>query len=319
MMTIARLSLRIQRFELVSVVIMVALLTAAALVVREHLAALNVLTTCFADLLNNGPLSRSDCVALAASFFAIDSREATPIMQAMAIAPLVAGILLGVGLVSREIETGTAGLAWALAGSRARWLAGRLLPMAMALAAILVALAIASDLLLGARQPWVTPGQSLVDLDAHGGVLVLRGFVSFLLAVLVGTIIGRTLPSVIVATVVVAAVGLTGVTLTSLWLKANVTYSTEQVDIISVPGGFSFGSMSRAKDGVVISDELAMSLAPPGVDPTTWVTEHYDNVFAVVPGTMYPRYVLLETGAIGVVLAILAIGLVVAVERRRPS
>ena len=46
-------------------------------------------------------------------------------------------------------------------------------------------------------------------------------------------------------------------TLTSLWLKANVTYSTEQVDIISVPGGFSFGSMSRAKDGVVISDDTA--------------------------------------------------------------
>lgn len=319
MMTLARLSWRLQRFELVSVVIMVALLAAAALVVREHLTALNVPTSCFAELLSTGPGSGSGCGAAAQNFFSIDNSEAVPVMQAMTLAPLIAGILLGVGLVGREIETETASLAWSLDGSRARWLAGRLLPMGVALVALLTVLAIASDLLVAARQPWVDPGQTLVDLDAHGGLLVLRGAFAFLMAVLVGAVIGRTLPSVIVATAVVAVVIAAGLVLTSWWLRANVDYRAERVDAINLPGGLNLGTMSRGPDGLVIPDEVALSLAPPGVDPGTWVAEHYENVYAFVPGRAYPQYVLLETGAVAVVLVVQAAILLATVQRRRPA
>lgn len=318
-MTLARLFLRHQRFELISVAILVALLTAAALVVRGHLDALNVPTSCFSDLLTSGPGSGSGCGNAAQQFFSIDDGEAVPVMQAMALAPLIAGILLGVGLVGREIETETAALAWALDGSRRRWLAGRMLPMGVALVALLIVLAIASDLLLAARQPWVDPGQTLVDLDSHGGLLVVRAAVAFMMAVLVGAVVGRTLPSVIVATAIVVVVGATGLVLTNRWLDANVAYRSEPVNAITLPGGINLGTMSRGPDGSVIPDEVALSLAPPGVDPSTWVAEHYENVYAFVPGSAYPQYVRIESAALGVVLVVQAALLLATVQRRRPA
>lgn len=295
-----------------------ALLAAAAVVVRRNLAALNVPTSCFAELLATGPVAGSTCVTSAVNFFTIDNSQAVPLMQVMGIAPLIAGVLLGVGLVSREIETGTAGLAWSLSGSRARWLVGRVVPVATVLVVLLVVLAIASNDLVEAREPWVQPGQSLVDRDAHGLILVLRGLVAFVLALIVGAVVGRTLPSVILATVVVVAMSAVGVSLSSEWLKASIEYTTTRVDAVSLPGGLAFGSMSRDANGVVIPDDVAFSLAPSGVDPASWVAEHYENVWAVVPGTVYPRYVQAVSAVVVGILAVAAAALFVTVERRRP-
>jgi hypothetical protein len=183
---------------------------------------------------------------------------------------------------------------------------------------LLVVLAVTSDLLLAARQPWADPSRSFVDVDAHGGILVLRGLIAFLLAALVGAIVGRTLPAVIVATVLVATVGLIGVRFGGWWLEEHVTYVTERVNSVTLPGGVIIGSMSRGQDGVVIPDEVAMSLAPPDVDPAIWVSEHYENVVAVVPGAVYPDYLKLEILASSIVVTVIVVGLLVTIERRRP-
>ena len=186
------------------------------------------------------------------------------------------------------------------------------------LVALLTVLAIASDLLMAARQPWVDPGRTLVDMDAHGGLLVLRGAVAFLMAALVGAVVGRTLPSVIVATALVAVVGAAGLALSNLWLEANVEYRAEPVNAVSLPGGVYLGTMSRAKDGIVIPDDVALSLAPRDVDPAAWVAENYENVYAVVPGSAYPRYVYLETAVLAVVLVVQVASILATVQRRRP-
>lgn len=318
MITLARLSGRLQRFELVSVLIIVALLAAAALIVRGHLVGLNVPTSCFAEFLTSGPRPGSSCGAAAQEFFSIENREAIPVMQAMALAPLIAGILLGVGLVGREIEAETAGLVWALDGSRVRWLAGRLLPIGVALIALLGILAVASDLLMAAREPWVDSGKTLVDMDAHGGLLVLRGAVAFLIAALVGAALGRTLPSIIVATALVAVVGAVGIGLSNVWLEANIEYRPEPVDAVNLPGGLNFGTMSRGKDGMVIPDHAALSLAPPDADPSAWVADNYENVYAFVPGSAYPEYVSLQAVVLAVGLVVQVAVLLAVVRRRRP-
>jgi ABC-type transport system involved in multi-copper enzyme maturation permease subunit len=319
MMTLTRLAFRIQRFELVSVALLVAALAIAALVVRDHLVSLTVPTSCFLELLVAGPMAGTDCVASAQQFFEVDNSEALPLMQAFGMVALLVGGLLGVGMVSREIETGTASFAWALAGSRRRWLLGRLLPIVVVVIALLAVLAVTSDALLAARQPWVAPEQSLVDLDGHGSVLVLRGLVALLVGVLVGLLIGRTLPTVIVSTVVVMAVALSGVVFANLWLRSNITYTTEAANIVSLPGGYFFGTMSRGVDGVVIPDDAALSMAPAGVDPLAWVAEHYENVYAVVPGSLFGRYTLLEALLAGALITVLMVAILVAIERRRPS
>ena len=318
-MTLTRLAYRIQRFELLAVALLVAAVAVAALVAREHLVSLTVATSCFSELLSQGPMAGTECVDSAQQFFVVDNSEAVPLMQAFGTVALVAGGLLGVGMVSRELETGTAGLAWALAGSRRQWLFGRLMPIAAALIALLAVLAVTSDMLLAARQPWVAPDQSLVDLDAHGWVLVLRGLVALLIGVLVGLVMGRTLPSVIVTTVAVAASALGGLMLSNLWLRANITYTTENVNIVSMPGGHFFGTMSRGPDGVVIPDAVALSLAPAGVDPGAWVAEHYENVYAVVPGTLLGQYTLLQAISAGALLVLLMLVILAVIERRRPS
>jgi ABC-type transport system involved in multi-copper enzyme maturation permease subunit len=56
------------------------------------------------------------------------------------VTPFVVGILLGVPLVSLEIEKRTAPLAWSLSLSRIRCLAGRTLPLLVAIAIALVLL-----------------------------------------------------------------------------------------------------------------------------------------------------------------------------------
>jgi ABC-type transport system involved in multi-copper enzyme maturation permease subunit len=318
MRTLARLSLRIQRFELVSVGLMLAVISVAAVVVRGHLEAAGASTSCFEAFYARGPGGGTACGDAVQRFFEIDNSEAGPVMAAMAFAPLIAGLLLGVGLVSREIETGTAGLAWALAGSRPRWLAGRVLPITIVLVLLLAIPAFASDLLLLARAPWVPAGQSLVDADGHGLLLVLRGLAAFAVALFVGAVLGRTLPAVIVAAGLIAAVAMAGLVFADSWLRGSVIYRTDAVNAFTLPGGVNFGSMSRGRDGVIVSDQVALSMAPPGEDPIAWLAENFENVYAAVPGSEYPRYLLSAGGAVGILVVTIGGATVVVVERRRP-
>jgi hypothetical protein len=123
---------------------------------------------------------------------------------------------------------------------------------------------------------------------------------------------------VIVGTALIAATGMLGVGLTDQWLKANVAYRTDSVNPYTLPGGVIYGTMSRGADGLVVSDEVALSMAPPGVDPFMWVSQNYENVYATVPASEYPRYVLIESGALGIVIVLGGLAAFAVVERRRP-
>lgn len=318
MRTLARLSLRIQRFELGAVVVLVGVMTAAALVVRGKLIGLGATPTCFSDWFELGPSGGEACQDVVQRFFEIDNAEAIPIMTGMAFVPLVAGLLLGVALVAREIETGTAAPAWALAGSRTRWLAGRVLPMAFALVIILGFAAVASELLTIARQPWVPAGLSFADAGGHGLVIVLRGLMAFALALSIGAVLGKTLPALIVSAALIAVVVLASGIQKDQWLQGDVVYLPNDVNGFTLPGGVLMASMSRATDGRVVSDEEAFALAPPGEDPSAWVAQNFESVYAAVPGTEYPRYAILEGVTLGVLTILAVIITVAVVERRRP-
>jgi len=318
MRTLARLSLRIQRFELMAVAILSSVVTAAALVVRGRLDGVGTTPSCFSDWFESGPDSGEVCRELVQRFFELDNAEAMPIMTAFAFVPLVSGLLLGVALVAREIETGTAGPAWALAGSRTRWLAGRVLPVLLALVVILGFAAVASEALTVSRQPWVPAGLSFADAGGHGFAIVLRGLAAFALALVVGAVVGRTLPAVIVSATLIAAVAFAGGVLKDQWLEREVVYLPSNVNAYTLPGGVLMGSMSRATDGRVVPDEEAYALAPSGEDPLVWVAENFEGVYAAVPGTEYPRYAMVEGVAVGALTVLAIITTIAVVERRRP-
>ena len=142
-------------------------------------------------------------------------------MTAMNVVPLVVGLLLGVGLVGREIEGGTAPTVWALAGSRRRWLLGRLVPILVILVALLAFIAIATELLAAARVPWQFGRPSFDDAGLHGPGVIARGVAAFGLALAVGAWSGRMLPTILISSLLALFLGIGGYFLLDTWVDAN--------------------------------------------------------------------------------------------------
>jgi hypothetical protein len=204
MITQFRVGLRLQRFELAAVALAVTVLAVSALVVRARLDGIGVTPACWASWFG-GPGNGTPGICTpegpagpAQTFLEINESEAGKVMAAMALLPLAVGLFLGVGLVAREIEGGTAPTVWALARSRSHWLAGRLLAPVTIVVLLLAALAISSDVLWAGREPW-SPALRFGDAGLHGPVIVAKGLAALGLAMLAGAVVGRMLPAVIVA------------------------------------------------------------------------------------------------------------------------
>ena len=320
MSTMFRLSLRIQRFEVLAVALAALVVSGFAVFARIQLDAAGATTACFDEwFLGAGPNTTGPCGAAMRKFFEIDNALAAPVMSAAAFLPLVAGLLLGVGLVARDIETGTAGPVWALARSRLVWLGMRTAPLIAVLVVALGVCALASDFLTVGRQPWVH-GPSFADSGAHGPALVARGLAAFALALLVGSILGRTLPAVIVGAVLLAAFWVGGEVARYRWLsdEARNHLQDKAVNAYTLPGGTGFDSYSIAADGALMTDAEAYALAPPDVDPVEWVAANFRGVNVGIPGSEYPRWLAIELVEYLAIAGIAGALAGVVVERRRP-
>lgn len=313
------MAVRIQRFEVWSCVLLVAVVVITALIVRARLEGVGAPVECltpwiFPDVVSDA----ARCDPLNEAFFRISRDEAGLVMTAMYAVPLVVGLLLGVGLVGREIEGGTAPTVWALAGSRRRWLVGRLVPILVILVALLAIAAIATELLAAARVPWQLGRPSFDDAGVHGPGVVARGFAAFALALAVGAWSGRMLPTILMSALLALFLGIGGHLLLERWIEANAHE-------IAVPswfngeydGGKFTGQFYRLPEGSEVSSFDIGALAPPGVDPDLWVAGL--QVVAVgVHAPDYPGWVATEVAVFGLFgLGWLAATFAI-VERRRP-
>lgn len=332
MITQFRIGLRLGRFEFVAAVIAVAVLTVSALVVRARLDAVGVSAACWDAWF--GPMNGAGgtCTPVgpdspARAFLEINEYEAGKVMAAMALLPLAVGLFLGVGLVAREIEGGTAPTVWALARSRSRWLAGRLLAPLAIVVLLLAALAISSDVLWAGREPW-SPALRFGDAGLHGPVIVAKGAATLGLAMLAGAVIGRILPAVIVAAALALTLYLGGQVALDRWLQDEAPRHVAVMDLdpdqsvdptmAAFPGGTYFSEWWQTADGRLLDDQAAQALVPAGEDPWTWLYANETRVMTGVPGMVYPEWARLETAGFGAV----AIGAIAAtflvVLRRRP-
>ena len=125
------------------------------------------------------------------------SGQGTVALSIMGALPFMLGLLGGVPIVSRELESRTAQTAWSLNPSRLRWLVRQVVPVALLLGA-------ADDLRRaggqpGRRQDWVRWGyggwSDLIGM--HGLLAVVRAFGAFGIGLAVGAYLGRTLPAFI--------------------------------------------------------------------------------------------------------------------------
>lgn len=193
-MTTLRLTLRLHRFELVSVALAAILVAVAAFAFWRLMADIGPPVRCIEDrFLDPVPV---EC--LTTDRWLELNEESGKVMAAMAVLPFAAGVLLGVSLVAREVEQRTASIAWSLAPSRRRWFLARFGLLAAILAGLLAVPAIGASLLESARTPWLESAVSFNDYALRGPLVVSRGLVAFGAAVLAGAVLGRVLPAVIV-------------------------------------------------------------------------------------------------------------------------
>ena len=318
-----RLSFRLQRWEVLASVAGVALLTAAMAWFTWQLRTLAATDPQCLD-----PTSYlAACELSPQAFYELSSRAEWLSYMSWA-APFGIGLVLGVPLVSREIEQRTAGLTWALSRSRTVWLARRVAFAALVLVMLLVVVAIASEVLAAAQLPTHHLDHDFAWYGRRGGLIVVRGLVALGIGVVLGAVLGRVLPALLAAGFATALV----FTVISLgmdrWVATNaiVKASDDQTgglllgQRIELPSGevIDYAELVRRGVSIEVIDEEGRLFARNEdlAHPDRMIG--WDRV-AVVPARLYPTIVLRESG----VLAATALGFLgiagVVVRRRRPG
>lgn len=318
-----RLAFRIQRFEILAAALLVAVVGVTALIVRARLDGVGAPVECLTPwIFDYVGYDATRCEPLFQEWRRIRKDEAGVVFTTMFAAPFVVGLMLGVGLVGREIEGGTASTVWALAGSRRRWLTGRLVPMLVFLIALLSFAAITSDVLAQGRVPWQF-GRPTFDLvGQHGLSVVVRGLAAFGLALVIGAWSGRMLPVIILSALLALFLAVGGRMFFERWVEV----SAHQLEVPSwfngeYDGGkFSGQAAWRLPDGTVIEgwDADPGSYAPAGVDREAWVADNVQRLATGVIAADHPAWVATDALTFGGIGFALIAATYAIVERRRP-
>jgi hypothetical protein len=313
---------RLHRFELLAVWAGGVLLTIAALVIAQHYAAVNAPSDCWRTVDVHGAVtvSGSACAAMVDAYARLDTREAGPFFAFPLAFATLAGLVLGVAAMSRELERGTASLPWTLAGRRWRWLGARAIVLLVLVLAVVVPVAFAADFLEGARAPYTDASRSFADETARGWPVVAAAVAAFGVGLAVGTLIGRQLPALIVAGIAVGIL-LTGVTM------VMDHWSSSAAEIRALDAGrFGDRSVEAAfqshADRSLLSFSEVTALQPPRLDlpPGTvddaWIQQNFTEVLLLVPGGRYQEAVALRCAMLLAVAAVFAGLSLLMVERR---
>lgn len=305
------------RFELFALVSIGAVIVVAAGGVALRLLSFGVPRSCFAS-------PDVACVPYAramADYLAAANSWAQPAMITAAILPVLAAILIGVGLVGKEIDQRTTVLAWSLAPSRSRWLVQRLIPMGFLLVILCLVAGGLADLLMGLQRPTLDQAHNFDGLGARGLPLVGSGILVLGLSLLVGAVLGRILPSILVG----GAFAVCAFLLISFGHDALLRSESVVVESLAVEeGARTMDGLVRTPEGEVISWEVAYerygdALGQLMYDPfLEGSTSGFTEMTRLVHAAEYPmasaRLALIES-AVGVL--VIGLGFMV-VQRRRP-
>lgn len=305
-MTGALSPLRIARTEIVFLGLAVVVLSVASLV-------LAVIAGQLAPACLDGGGSPVSCEGTEL-FFDV-ARVAGALVVGFAGLPLAVGAVLGVQLVAREIEQGTASFAWSVAPSRRRWFIEGTIALGLVVVVLLTPLAIIGQLLTGAVDPGADPTRSLDGFGFRGPSLVLRGVAMFSIGVILGASTGRLLPALLAAVVPAVLLIAFGTTL------GTVTMSSEVIGELGQPliaNSIVMDERFAASDGTLMTVDEAFASAPAGVDPETWVEDRFQRVAIGISATRYPDVELRSSIALAIIAMSTWVTGLAVVERRRP-
>jgi hypothetical protein len=196
-LTWARLSFRLQRLEIL--LLAVAVLLASGLMLWWAFE-LDGLSAAYPECDFFDPAIA--CQAAGQRFSGTFS-TAEIIIRNTWLAGIAIGLVLGVPLVAREVEHGTAQLAWTVGRSRVRWLIGRVAFAALVAVLLTALLAATTEVLATAMLPDINMSQ---DFNLHGNrgpLIVGRAMLGLGAGVLVGALLGRQLPALLLGVILV--------------------------------------------------------------------------------------------------------------------
>lgn len=340
-LTWARLSFRQQRWELILVAIGVTGIAAGMLWFASTLEAIRAASpeclegagigSGFAFPDDTGP--PAECQAFLEEFYGTQSL-ATNLMNVAWAVPFGLGVILGAPIVAREIDGGTAQLAWSLSRSRVSWLLRRIAFVALFALALLAVLAVTSELLAAAIHQRDLE-EEFAFFGQRGLPVVARGAGAIMIGTLVGALIGRVLPAVLASVLVI---GLVFVALSLAHDRWNEGEARMQRfwDEAGNPVPFDMGALDvdyglQTGDGEFLTygeayerglltenlqDEQGRVYASAADLEAGKVFGH--DVRLSIPGERYPE-LLIRDSAVAVLVGVVALGTTVAVvQRRRP-
>jgi hypothetical protein len=224
--------------------------------------------------------------------------------------PLLAGAILGTSLVATEIEQSTATFAWSVIARRRTWLIGVCTTGVMALLLLAIPLASASAGLSASLGPIADTDNSPAGIDMAPVLLLGRGLVAFSASALIGIVVGRSLPTLVISVLVSLLILLALQVAFDTWRDgAAVPVDT------SVPGVYYVSDAAIDGDGRVLTVSDAYATAESlGRDP--------DDLYRFVQLGLTPpsRAQMLAAESV-LLIGLTAIGLIatgVFATRRRP-
>jgi hypothetical protein len=238
--------------------------------------------------------------------------------------PVLAGMFLGAPLLAREVENGTARMAWTQAASRTRWLLAQVIPFAGLLA--LAALGLAAEFEWWRApfpaDPSVNSG-SWSPLLFNVSPLPLAGWIVFGLAlgIFLGAAIRRTLPAMAAT---LACYGALLFVVSTSWRMHYLPPLHRSFAVPFMPGGGYSYSIYWAGHPVILSNRLGW---PGGrllsnaelLRPASWMRLHH--IVAWVTYQLSSRYHTLQLIELGWLIAVSALLLAATalIIRRRPA
>jgi hypothetical protein len=334
----ARLSFRLQRLEIV--------LLAAAVLVASGLMAwfafqLDGIAAAYPGCDFFEDPSVLPCAAAAGQSFGDAYRFGELIIGSTSLAAIGVGLFLGVPLVAREVEQGTAQLAWTIGRSRARWLIGRVAFATLVGVVLLGMLAVMSDVLAAAMRPEIDTSQAFWFYGGRGPLVVGRGMLALGAGVLVGAVLGKQLPALLLAVLAVVGLSLASEVAFRSWHGAEAVEASNDsrpaplpclTAVRPCPKGDRLGEPLGISSGIELPSGERVPYGAVAVfqDENGVFYRSQEDFQArrnpigreyqlIIPGERYSEIVARETAILAGAGVLLVVGAAAVTQRRRPT